>query len=151
MYNSKKNLNKIYKTIFYNYKNKKNFEKVMQLISQIFFCKEWDYLSNLNIEITKRICDYLNINTEMYKSSKLDNVYDKNLNLIKLCKKFNCDIYLSGTSAKSYIDENKFNSFGIKVKWSDFDEKNFVKDYRSDKIFQNMSILDYIFNNDLIL
>ena len=45
-------------------------------------------LNELNIELILLICEYLNININYYRSSSFNNSKDKNLNLIKICRKF---------------------------------------------------------------
>jgi hypothetical protein len=124
---SNKNLQKIFKTIYLNYKNHTNFNKVIRLIENIFFMKEWNLLSELNIEITKKICDYYKIDTEFKLSSDLKNNKDKNLNLILLCKKFNCEKYLTGPSAKNYLDSELFKKNEIEIIWHDYIDKPYYQ------------------------
>ena len=143
---SEKYLKKIYDTFYFNYKNHPNFKEIIKIIEDIFFSQKWNFLSDLNIKITKEICKYFKINTEFKISSELDIVDDKNLNLINLCKKFNCEGYLSGITAKNYVDTKLFKEHNIKVIWNDFKDFPYVQ-YKIENIFyEKLSMIDYMFN-----
>lgn len=147
---STENLQKIYKTIYLNYKNHPNFKKVIKIIESIFKKKKWILLSELNIELIKKICDYYNIGTEFRLSSELDNNKDKNLNLVFLCKKFNCDKYLTGISAKNYLNLSLFKDNKIEIIWHDFIDKPYYQHNTNDKFHGKLSIIDYMFNEGII-
>lgn len=74
-------------------------------------------LSETNINIIKKICNLLEIKTELL----LD--YPTNLlssdRLVDICLYYDCDTYLSGSSGKNYLDLSKFESKGIKVVFHD--------------------------------
>lgn len=66
--------------------------------------------------------------------------------LIFYCNLYDCDTYLSGSGAKSYLDEKKFNDAGIKVKWLDtsnliYEQKNVKSDF-----VPGLSIIDALMN-----
>ena len=103
-------------------------------------------MSELNIALTKEVCKLLEISSFFMNSSNLKNIDDKNLNLINLCKKFKCDTYLSGKSAKSYINESLFIKNGIQVNWHTFDELTYKQHKNENFFFEKLSILDYLFN-----
>ena len=41
--------------------------------------------------------------------------------LIALCRRFDCDRYLSGTGGKAYIEEDRWDAAGITLQWSDYE------------------------------
>ena len=139
------NLNKSFKKIKQTYTRSKNFKIVTDLIEEIFFKKQWIYLSDFNIYSTQKICDYLNIKTKFYKSSDFENVKDKNINIINLCKKMECTTYLSGQLAKNYIDVKLFKKNSINVKWHEY---NIIKyeHLNTKNFFERLSIIDYLYN-----
>ena len=65
--------------------------------------------------------------------------------LIHLCKQAEANIYLSGPSAKNYMDEELFNKEGISVEWMDY---NNYPEYRQiyPPFEHKVSIIDLIFN-----
>ena len=81
----------------------------------------------------------MNITTDFCKSSDFENINDKNLNIIRICKKFNIDNYLSGKLAQNYIDTKLFEKNEIRVKWFEFKNENKLT-------FENLSIIHYLFN-----
>lgn len=146
IFNSERNLNKILNTLKSSYGRHPNFKKIYPVLFRIFKMKKWSLLSELNIVLTKEVCKLLKIKSNFIISSNLKNISDKNLNLVNLCKQFNCDNYLSGKSAKSYLDENLFVSNGINVIWHEYEDKVYDQFNNSNFFFEKLSILDYLFN-----
>jgi len=72
-----------------------------------------DSLVETNTNIIRKIAEILGIDTKIVFD------YETNLNatdrLVKLCKDFNADTYISGVSGKKYLDVASFNREGIKV------------------------------------
>lgn len=147
--NPSKSLEKIYKTIYFNYKKEKNFENINKLILKNIVDLSFDNLSTFNIFFTNKICDYLNIKTSRYKSSDLKNIKDKNLNLINLCKQFECNSYLSGTNAKNYLNTDLFKKNKIEIKWHDY--QNTYKNKIKFNYQKNLSMLHHILLGDFTL
>ena len=78
-------------------------------------------ISNLNIELTKRICDYLLITTPLIVSSDFSLVGSKTHRLIDLLKKLQATTYLSGPSADAYLDKDAFRRNGIRLEYKSYD------------------------------
>jgi len=140
-------LKKILRTIQHNYSSHPNFKIFYHLLEEVFLCKKWIFLSDLNIELILMICRYLNIPINYEKSSNLINDSDKNKNLINLCHKFKCKIYLSGPAAIGYLDKDLFRKNNIEIQWHNYQQINYSH-YGIDKniFFEKLSIIDYIFN-----
>jgi len=140
-------LKKILKTIQNNYSLHPNFKNFFNLLEKVFLSKKWIFLSDLNIELILMICRYLNIPINYEKSSSLMNDLDKNQNLINLCNKYKCKIYLSGPAAMGYLDKDLFKKNNIEIQWHDY-KQNIYSHFGIDKniFFEKLSIIDYIFN-----
>lgn len=80
-------------------------------------------ISVLNIELIKRICEYLSITTPMILSMNLSLSGSKTERLIDLLKKLGATTYLSGPSADGYLDREAFrkNTIGLEFKSYDYD------------------------------
>ena len=150
IYSSKISLNKIYKGLYYNYKNYKRFNEINKMFLDQIINIEWNNLSKFNIFFTENICNYLKINTLRFVSSELENLEDKNLNLVYLCKKFECDTYLSGVTAKNYLDEELFKKNDIKIIWHNYQKKYDAKVKKKDGDF-NYSMLHHMLLDDFVL
>lgn len=82
---------------------------------------KFETISNLNIELTKRICYYLCIATPLITSSDLSLVGTKTDRLIDLLKKLNATTYLSGPSADTYLDKQAFIRNRVRLEYKSYD------------------------------
>lgn len=78
-------------------------------------------ISNLNVRLTKAICEYLQINTQIRMSSEYEVAGSKTLRLISLLKKADATSYLSGPTAKTYLDERLFADNSIILEYKTYD------------------------------
>lgn len=77
-------------------------------------------LSEINHSLITSICLALHIKTPITWSTDYSPVAGSNQRLIDLCLKSGATEYLSGPSAASYIDEGRFASAGITVRFVDY-------------------------------
>jgi hypothetical protein len=77
-------------------------------------------ISNLNIKLTKQICDCLGITTPLMVSSELSLIGTKTDRLIDLLKKLNATTYLSGPSADTYLDKDAFHRNNIRLEYKSY-------------------------------
>jgi hypothetical protein len=134
-----------WKFIETNYSKSKYFDKYEDIFKKIYFNFETDLLSDINFIFLKKIIDLLEIKINIHKSSDLNIDGDRNTKLLNICKFLNADTYLSGPSAKCYLDENMFNINGIKVEYHNY---NNFKKYKQNwnGFYHYVSILDMFFN-----
>ncbi len=101
-------------------------------------------ISELNIKLTRRICDYLNISTPMILSSDLLLQGSKTDRLINLLKKLNASTYLSGPSADDYLDKEAFIKANIGLEYKTYDYEPYPQLWEG---FEGrVSVLDLIAN-----
>ena len=74
-------------------------------------------LSDLDMELTKLICGWLGINTELRKSSDLQCKGTKDHKLIEMMQKVGGTHYLSGPAARAYIQPDLWKSAGIELSY----------------------------------
>jgi hypothetical protein len=103
-----------------NYRETKYLCDVLDIVS-IIESRQAKTISELNIELTKRICEYFDIATPMLLSSKLSLSGTKTDRLIDLLKKLNATSYLSGPSADGYLDKEAFRKNGIRLEYKSYD------------------------------
>lgn len=103
-----------------NYARAPYFDVVMEILSGLNGDKE-ETISQLNIRLICRICEYLQISTPMMLSSELASEGDKTDRLIDLLKKLNATTYLSGPSADAYLDKAAFRRHGISLEYKSYD------------------------------
>lgn len=78
-------------------------------------------ISQLNVHLIRRICDYLKIRTPLVLSSELCLQGSKTERLIDLLKKLKATTYLSGPSADAYLDKSAFRENGIRLEYKSYD------------------------------
>ena len=137
-----KSKQKIFKTIQSTYLKAPFYKKVITLLEEVFnedsFCK-------MNITYIRKVCELLNINTEIILMSDLKTDGQKNELIVGLGKLINGDVYLSGTGAKSYNDEAFFNANGIELVYQNYKPENYIQ-FNSTESIAYLSSLDYLFN-----
>ena len=109
-----KSISKLYRTLDQNYqkKNPVLFNSIIKTLNQ-----KDPTISELNIKLTKLICDYLDIKTTLYKSSEIN--YSKNSGrtekIIEICNLKTSTIYINPIGGKQLYDKEDFIKMGINL------------------------------------
>ena len=125
------------------YKKSPHFRDYRTFFEEIYN-REWTHLSEMCIVLTKQICEWLNIETELMRSSDLDITGAKTDRLVQMCEQLGTRHYLSGPSAKDYIETEKFDAIGTSVEYIAYDYPEYPQlhgEFRGD-----LSIIDLLFN-----
>jgi hypothetical protein len=77
-------------------------------------------LSAINVLLLEFICGELDIRTEIVTSRDLKAKGTRTERLVNICQEVGANMYLSGPSATTYLDETKFADAGIGVEWMDY-------------------------------
>ncbi|HZP94408.1 MAG TPA: WbqC family protein [Burkholderiales bacterium] len=103
-------------------------------------------LSLINRRFIDEICDILGIRTRISWSMDYELKEEgKNERLLGLCKALGCNRYLSGPSARGYLDEALFGQNGISVEYMDYLGYPEYAQLHGPFVHE-VSILDLIFN-----
>jgi hypothetical protein len=78
-------------------------------------------LSAINRRLLEEVCDVLGIGTKLSWSTDYDASGTRTERLIDLCRLCGADEYLSGPTARAYLDENAFRAAGIEVTYMNYD------------------------------
>ena len=103
-----------------HYQAAPHFNAVREILS-VLDGNEFATISELNIELIRRICAYLDIATPMLLSSELALEGRQTDRLIDLLGKVNATTYLSGPSADAYLDKEAFRKRGIQLEYKSYD------------------------------
>ena len=106
-----------FRSSYRHYSKTAGFEFVEQIFSE---CSHLKSLSEINLNLTRSIAQYLRIQLDISTDKDLNLFGGKNDKLIQVCKSFNIDVYLTGPSAKSYLDEGQFKANNILVDYLDY-------------------------------
>lgn len=136
---------KHWKTLCQNYSKAPFFNELKPKFEELYLNNTEVSISEINIKFIKEINALLGITTKIIRSKDLNFVGDKNERLIQIIKQLNCNHYLSGPAAKSYMDIKLFNDNDITV---DFLDYSGYPEYKQQFVgFENgVSILDLLFN-----
>jgi len=143
---SNRNWNKKHwQSIKLNYSKAKYFKEYRDIFEDTFLNCNEIYLSQINFKFITLINEILGIETKIRFSREFNLIDGKSERLLGICKDCNANIYLSGPSAKGYLDEGLFQREGITVEWMDYSNypeyNQLYPPFRHD-----VTILDLIFN-----
>ena len=128
-----------------NYARADYFSEVYELVSSVLK-KEESSISNVSIELIRKILDYLGYKGEILLSSDLG-VQSKASNLIlELCRTVGAEQYLSGIGGQNYLIQKDFDRAGINIKFQKFCLSEYEQCFPKLGFIPNLSILDLLFN-----
>ena len=102
-------------------------------------------LADFNLRLIEVIRILLEIKTPIIRSSEIKGTAGvKGDKIISICKALQATIYLSGTGAISYNDENEFKRNQIRLEYQKFDHPKYPQLWGD--FISHMSIIDLLFN-----
>ena len=105
-----------------NYAKTPYFIDASRILTEIEFSHS-KTISELNVNLTKLLCDYLEISTPMSLSTDYSLSGTRTERLIDLLKKLDATAYLSGPSADDYLDKEAFRDNEIQLEFKSYDYK----------------------------
>jgi hypothetical protein len=132
-------------SLLHNYTKAAGFRDYRDAIEPLYRdCRE-ESLSEVNLRFIAAICSLLGIRTRITWSWEHPHGEGRNERLLSLCKSVAATRYLSGPSARGYLDEALFVSEGVEVAWMDYGG---YPEYGqlNGKFEHGVSVLDLIFN-----
>lgn len=125
------------------------FKTIYPPISEIIL-KHHPHLASLNIELIRFVMQYLGINTPIVLSENIS-IHDAHKSdlVLEISKHLGATIYLSGTGARAYNDEHKFNENHIRVVYTQYqiEEEYKARDEKNEWV--NLSVLHFLFHYDV--
>lgn len=105
-----------WRSISHSYTRAPFFRHYRDFFEQIYLGSSWESLSQLNQSMTSRIAsELLGIRTVFQDSRQFAAEGSKLARMLDLLKKAGADSYVSGPSAKDYIDPQAFEAAGIEL------------------------------------
>lgn len=142
----KKWANSHWNTIKQFYKKAPYFKDYANIFEKLYKeCEQEEYLCKVNYKFIYAINEILGIKTKISFSQDYGLIEGKTERLVDLVQKAGGTCYLSGPSAKDYIDEKLFKEANIELEWMDY--SNYPVYPQLYPPFEHgVSILDLIFN-----
>lgn len=134
-----------WKAICQNYKRAHHFEEIHALLEPIYTGKPFAYLSDLNRALIERVCGYLGIMTKISSSRDYTLAEERTDRLCSICIQAGASEYVTGPSARDYMDEGIFTAQGVSVTWFEYG------DYPEHpqlwgEFTHHVSVIDLLFN-----
>ena len=109
-----------------------------------FYNTKWTLLSDFNIQTTLYFIEKLNIKlNKILKGSELNIGGNKTDLLMDICRKTNCDTYISGEGAKVYFEPHKFEDAGFAHLF--VDNKNIKYNQLGNDFINGIAIIELLF------
>lgn len=109
-----------WKTLMQNYRRAPYFDEIAVWAEPLYLNHTYTHLSVLNRQFIEAVCSYLGIKTIISNSWDYNIIAGKTERLVDLCAQAGGTEYISGPSAKNYIDESIFTERAIKLTWFDY-------------------------------
>ena len=111
---------KHFKTISQAYARAPYFPRYRPIFEPLWLQGREETLSEVNTVFMRAICECLGIRTRFSFSMDYELAEDRTERLVGVCKVLGATEYLSGPSAKAYLDLARFDAAGIDVAWADY-------------------------------
>lgn len=134
-----------WKALVQNYRRAPHFEEIENWLEPLYTSGNYSHISELNRRFIESICEYLGIGTSITNSWNYNLTDGKTERLISLCTQAGGTEYISGPSAREYIDEKMFSDKGIKLTWFNYDGYPAYSQLWGDFV-HGVTILDLLFN-----
>ena len=138
-------------TLWTCYKKAPYFDEVYPLFDSILGKKQI-FVVDLNYELIFAVCNYIELKETKFLFSQEMNIckeVKKTERLVSILEQIGgVTTYISGQSAKSYLEEDRLEEKGIKVEWHDYAHPYYSQNIWGSNIFiPYLSIVDLLFNH----
>ena len=129
-----------------HYRRALHFNAIAQELEPLYLQTQYSHLSHLNRRLIEWVCSKLGIKTILSNSWDYKLIESgKTERLVDMCCQAGATEYISGPTARGYMDESIFMSRGVKVTWFDYAG---YPEYPQlwGEFTHGVSILDLLFN-----
>lgn len=128
-----------------NYSKATCFKETRPVFEQLYLNRHETFLSEINTTFIREINRFLEIKTRVTSSLDYALAGDPTERLVGLCKQVGVTEYLSGPSAKNYLNLSTFEEEKIDVHWMNYDAYKIYPQLFPPFLHQ-VTVLDLIFN-----
>lgn len=131
--------------LVHNYSKAPGFAQYRERFEELYLHTDETALSEINLRFIKAICQVLGITTHI--SSSMDYKLEKGKTecLLSLCQQVGATEYISGPSARNYIQEDFFQQAGVQLRYMDYSGYP-EYEQRYPPFRHNVTILDLLFH-----
>ncbi|MCG8418511.1 MAG: WbqC family protein [Proteobacteria bacterium] len=107
--------------------------------------RRWDWLWQLNLELTRLILKWLDISTPVKVASEIGIEGRATDLVLDICRKTGANRYLSGVHGRDYLDCERFDKEGIGLEFQDYQCPEYPQT-PAEPFIANLSTIDLLFN-----
>lgn len=134
-----------WRTLVSNYARARHFRLHAERFERLYLEMGETHLSRINRLWLEALCSLLDIRTKLSWSMDYAVVPGRTERLVSICQQVGATVYVSGPSARAYLDQAQFDAAGIAVQYFDYAG---YPEY--DQLFppfdHRVSVIDLIFN-----
>ena len=130
------------------YRKSTHFDEIYEFLNNCFNNIDTLNLSEVNIFLIKKICEFLKIKTKFLNSCKivkLEEDQSPSNRLLEIIMNRKAKIYYTGPAAKNYLDTILFKKKKIEINWFEYGKTKIYKQPYED-FYGNLSIVDCLMN-----
>ena len=131
--------------LYHAYSRAPCFSQYAERIEEVYQDASDERLSQINHRFLTAICDILGIDTKITWSMDYGATGRRSERLLDICGQAGATEYLSGPSARTYLDESLFGEAGVDVIWMDY-EGHPEYDQLYPPFEHHVTVLDLIFH-----
>jgi hypothetical protein len=134
-----------WRSITASYSRAPHFKDYKEIFEELYLGSTDESLSTINRLFLVRICEILGIKTRLTWSMDYEIVAGRTERIVSLCRQAGAGAYLSGPSARGYLDAGQFAAAGVELVF--FDYAGYPEYPQAHPPFRHeVSILDLLFN-----
>jgi hypothetical protein len=137
---------KHWRAICVNYTRAEYFSYYREYFEDLYLSTHETLLSRVNYRFLKAACELLDIRTPLSFSGDYALPSGKMERVVTLCQRLGATEFLSGPTARPYLDEPLFTSAGIRVRWMDYHGYREYHQLHCPPFIHQVSIIDLILN-----
>ena len=138
---------KHWKSIQTHYARARCFQELAPVLRELYERAAGErLLSRVNEIFLQALCELLKIETRITRSSDYELHGGRTERLVHLCRQAGAQEYLSGPTAKTYLDPEEFAAQGIAVRWMDYSGYPEHGQLFCPPFIHEVSILDLLLN-----
>ena len=137
---------KHWKTLVQAYRRAPHFEETAELLEPLYEAHgKTERLTDVNTAFVTAICNHLAIGTRLSMSTEYETADEPSQRLLDLCLALGADEYVSGPSARAYLDVERFRRAGVSVSFADYSRYGEYEQLGG-PFEHGVSVVDLLFN-----